>query len=181
MKYLDQIDLYKKLIPRHQSFLVSYMNDPSRVGYKAAEKAGYKSKNLMVTASKILKDPRIKEIIEKYNELISSDYSELREKNIKELCLIAFADMSEFVKWKNENFHFLKTEDMKEGFSRIIHELSISNGKPKIKLYNKIEAIKELNKMLGHYSAEKHEHSNPDGKMGQTTVVLLPSNGREKK
>ncbi len=186
VNYLDQIELYSELAPKHQKFIMFYVNDPERTAYKAVTKAGYATQNPRQRAAVLMKDENIKQVIYEYEMLIAADHSEVRDQVIKELCLIAFCDMKEFIKWTESNgLDITKLDKLPENLSRVVKEVSITETKvgtnKKFKLHDKIAAIQELNKMLGFYSADKIAVTNPDGNMGQSTIVMLPSNGREKK
>ena len=67
--------------------------------------------------------------------------------------------------------------------SRVVSEVSetmtmFGNAK-KIKLYDKLMAMRELNKMLGFYAAEEYKINNPDGNLTPQIIVTIPANGRE--
>lgn len=185
MDYLKKIKEYKNLSLRRQIFVRQLLLDPKRNATKAAERAGYTGKNPTVVSSQIMSDKKVKIVIAKYDEHECAEHGVIRLRIITELCLIAFSDLKDFMSWADEGLKLINSKDLPDGASRIVNEVSetmtmFGNSK-KIKLYDKLTAMRELNKMLGFYPAEKHDHSSSDGSMTPNITVTLPSNGREKK
>jgi phage terminase small subunit len=66
-------------------------------------------------------------------------------------------------------------EDVDEG-SILCEEATPGEHGTKIKMISKVAAIKELNRMLGHYEPEKHEHDVSDD---LAAVIRLATGARE--
>lgn len=184
MDYLNDIPEYHKLQVRHQVFLKYYLFQTARNGTKAALLAAYAEKSARTQAVIILKNTDVQYVIKQYDKKIGAAHELVRLNIIKELSMIAFSDVKAFMSWTNDNFKIKASDDLEDDVSRIIAEVSehitMFGASKKIKLHDKLGAIKELNKMMGWYAAEKVDLNNPDGNMGKSTVIMLPSNGREK-
>lgn len=185
MDYLKKTKEYKALTLRRQIFVRQLLLDPKRNATAAAERSGYTGKNSRIMASQLICDKRIKKVIEKYDDYIAAEHGEIRLKIIKELCLMAFSDLKDFMKWADSTGIKFRDSSKLDDKSKIISEVSHIFGKygdsKKIKLYDKIAAMRELNKMLGFYAPERVDLSNKDGSLSANITVTLPSNGREKK
>lgn len=183
--YLSEIPEFLELSLRHQVFVRKLLADPKRHGTNAAIAAKYAKSGARARASRILGLKTVKEVIKKYDEKISGDNIDLRIKIIKELMLIAFSDMREFMEWSEHHLSLKDSEKLEPEMSRVVSEvsetLSLFGSAKKLKLHDKLTALKELNKMHGFYEAEKHEISGKDGQPVANINVTIPSNGREKK
>ena len=182
-KYLSKIKRYKKITLKRQLFLRHLLSDPRRHGLTAALKAGYPEASALQIASKVKND--CSDIIEEYDIMVASDNANLRMKIVKELCLIAFSDLTEFMEWSKKGLTLIDSKKLKEDLSRVISEVQLYDTmfgvNKKLKTHSKMDAIKELNKMHGFYTDVTVNVNNPDGNMGGNITVTLPSNGREKK
>lgn len=182
-KYLSKIKDYKKLILKRQLFLRHYVSDPKRHATNAAIKAGYPEKSAQSKSSQILKD--VKHIVEEYDVMVAADNANLRMKIVRELCLIAFSDVTEFMEWSKRGLEFIDSKKLKEDFGKVISEIQMNDTmfgvNKKMKTHSKMQALDMLNKMHGFYTAIDVNINNPDGSLKPKITVTLPSNGREKK
>jgi hypothetical protein len=107
------------------------------------------------------------------------------KKIIRELALIAFANMADFVDVKEGVVYAKSLKDLKRGRSRIIRKIKEKrtfrrdpqNAKNQViestfefELHPKIEALRELDLLGGYRAAEKRELTGPDG--GPIDVAL---------
>lgn len=182
-KYLSKIKAYKKLSLKRQLFLRHLLSDPRRHGVTAAIKACYPKKSAQSMSSQIMSE--CKDVIEEYDIMVAADNANLRVRIVKELCLIAFSNINEFMKWSKDSMELIESKKLKDELASVIQEIEIYDTmfgvKKKMKTHSKMDAIKELNKMHGFYTDVTVNVNNPDGNMTPQITVTIPSNGREKK
>lgn len=122
----------KKLSVREQRFVAHYLSDFNAI--KAAKESGYRIGHGLMSAADVLKIPRISAAIAKERAIIEANIE--REKQ----GIISGHGIN--INWKIE-----KLKQIVEGQLDENPEVAI-------------KAISELNKMQGHYAAEKRENLN---------------------
>lgn len=184
MDYLSEIPEFKQLIIKRQLFVRNYLGQAQRVAADAVRLTGYKTKSPAVYGGELMADPKIKYILDQYDRKMAAANGDMRLKIIKELSVIAFSNIKNFTEWANNAFNIKDSNDIPDEYASAIAEVSEQIGmfgsSKKIKLNDKIAALKELNKMHGFYADTKVE-INPGDKGTVSINVTLPSNGREKK
>jgi len=177
-------DNYQKLTERRKIFIRNYIADPYRNATRAAMRSGYSEASARQSGSNLIRSPGVRAVLDDYDKMLHAENTELKIKIIKELCLIAFADIKEFMSWSQHGLRLVDSEELKENLSRVIAEMSENEHQHgtnrKIKTHDKLKAIAELNRMHGFYAKEELDITSKGEKVENGTVVMLPSNGREK-
>lgn len=158
-------ELQKKLTKKECIFCHQYIIDWN--GARSAREAGYSEKTCAVIASENLTKPYINQ----YIDFIKNDFekeagiSKLRQLN--ELKLIAYSSIEhlhetwikfeDYEKIKKDNPGILRAIEGTESKTefRTVEKSVVEIKYIKLKLYPKISAITEINKMQGYYEAEK--------------------------
>lgn len=163
-------DLQNKLTEKERIFCHEYIIDWN--GARAARVAGYEENRDRQTAY----DMVTKSYIQQYIDFIKTDYEKecgiTKIRQLKELTKIAYSSIAELHnKWielkdfeslTNEQKNCIesietKTEVKYKYDSEKEERIPVNIEYVKIKLYNKLSALDQINKMLGYNEAEKHE------------------------
>ena len=184
MDYLKEIPQFNHLNEKQKKFIMHYFTDSRKNGTDAAIKAGYSEKGASRQAVNLMKDNRIKMIVEAVNAKDLHDFDGLRRRLTVELASIAFSNVADFMEWSESFLKIKGSEAISVENQKVIAEISeninMFGTTRKLKLHDKLSAIRELNKMYGFYAAEEYKVQT-EGEVKQTTLVILPSNGREGK
>lgn len=165
-------ELKNKLTEKEKNFCHEYVVDWN--GGRAAREAGYSEKTCYVIANENLTKPKIKQ----YIDFIKNDYEMLcgisKTKQLKELHKIAYSNIAHLHNTWIELKEFENlTPEQKECIESIDPKIeqkyqynpNTESKEPievkyiKIKLYSKLAAIEQINKMMGYNEAEKINHS----------------------
>lgn len=154
-----------KLNQRQERFCLEYIVCGN--GTKAAVAAGYSPKMACSIGSRLQRNVNIQARIHELNEVIVSEkIADARERK-EVLSEIARGRLNDFVRADEDGAHIhidlksANTASLQEVSTTTTHyknkkgedgEVSVT----KLKLYNPIQAIAELNKMEGDYAPEKH-------------------------
>lgn len=165
-KQYTREELEEKLTPKEKIFCEEYVVDWNKS--RAARAAGYADD----WAGDIGYQNSKKLYIQQYVDFIKNDFERLsgitKLRNIQELAKIAMSSIAHLHNTWIELFEFEKlTDDQKASIESIDTKTVTTNFEDetkqteyvKIKLYSKIAAITEINKMLGYNAPEKREHS----------------------
>jgi phage terminase small subunit len=178
----------KGLTPRQQRFRDEYMVDLN--GTQAAIRAGYSPKCARETASELLTNPVIKAAIDQAMKELSERTGVTAERVIKELALIGFANMQDFVTIDESGMIQANMLDtLPEGSSRVIKKVKekrvirttkgtvdnpdgdqILDATYEFELCDKVKSLDLLARHLGILH-DKNEHTGKDG--GPLTVELV--------
>lgn len=156
------------LTQKEYIFVLAYIEDDN--GTKAAIKAGYATKSAHVTASKLLKKPKITEAMTKVAAAMLRKYEVTPERVLKELVLIGFANMQNYTRLfggdpvldfteahgdrdKMAAVMELQTEDYMDGRGEDARAVK----KIKMKLYPKTPALVRLGEYLGLFEKQKSQ------------------------
>lgn len=146
-------------------------------------------KSASASATRLLEDVRIRQFIEYLKLDIEEITGVSKIRNVAELAKIAYTSIAHLHNtWiELEDFESL-TEEQKAAIESIESKVETKQvqGKDfdkelfdievkyvKIKLYSKIAAIDQINKMMGYNEPEKHNHN------VNSSVIILPSNDRD--
>lgn len=163
-EYIKDWNLTRALIS--VGYSVSYANAQ---GYKMLENVGFKE-----FVEDIQKDIAKEAGISMLSQI-------LRLKNIADGNIAAF-----YEDWsKLKDFKGLTDEEKKTlleiSYKKYkIGDTDIDTEFVKLKMHNPLEAIKEINKMLGYYEPEKIDHSTLGEKLNQETTVTFINARRDK-
>jgi phage terminase small subunit len=173
-----------KLTAKQQRFVDQYLVD--RNAGAAYIRAGFAAKNRAVAdtaASRLLRNVQVRKAVAKGEAEIAERTKVTVERIEKELALIAFGDLATFVEWGGNGITLKDSGQLPQDMTRIVQEvgdtrrvigrtpedeggLEITLQERKIKLYNKLDALKELAKRHGFYVP-------PTGGKGEDNVRKL--------
>ena len=141
------------------------------VARRAALAAGYSDKRAEQQGYKLLNDPANK-AVQDYIAALRAKSAQKAEVSasevIKELKLIAFADLADFVEWGPNGIRLKDSATLDAVRRRAIVEVKETATGISIKLADKVAALDRLGKHLGMF-IEKHEHS---GKVETSAPVI---------
>lgn len=193
-KYTKQ-ELIKKLTEKEKNFCHEYVVDWNSA--RAAREAGYSEKTCYEIGSQNLR----KLHIQQYIDYIKNDYEMLcgisKTKQLKELAKIAYSniahlhntwiELKEFETLTPEQKECIesidtKTESKYQYNPETDSKETIAVKYIKIKLYSKLTAIEQINKMMGYNEAEKHDHTTKGESLNKITAIeIIHSNGNSSK
>ena len=162
-------------------------------GTKAAIRAGYSKKTARSIACENLTKPYIKEYISEIQKDIAKLAGVSALRNILELKKTAYSniaclhntwiDLKDFESLTEDQKACIESIDtriekktLKQDGEEIPIEIEVKQ--VKIKLYSKLQAIDQINKMMGYNEPSKIDHTSSDGSQSNK-VIILPSNDRD--
>ena len=171
-----------KLTPKQRLFVAEYLESYNAT--KAAIKAGYSEKTAAVMGHENLRKPNIKAAIGQALDEAVGDPQEKIKRHIRELEMIAYSDIKDFMSWDKHGMEEWINSDDVGAKSRLIQEISQTStqngGSKKMKLHDKRWAFDMLGKYYG-FLKESVEITNPDGNLTPVVNINIPLNKREKK
>jgi len=170
LKRLKSCKVFCSLSLRHQKFVLEYLKDFN--GTRAAERANFSKKRARITASELVAKRNIQEALAEVAALIFHEDIAIADNVLKELALIAFSDMANYVTIGPEGEVTLKPFDaMPEGASRVVSAveetrriLGVGTGegkemvleiRTKYRMHDKVRALDLLGKRLGMWTYDK--------------------------
>jgi len=122
---------------------------------QAAIRAGYAEKTAHVTGPRLLANVRVAPEIDKAIAKRENRVTVTQDDVIRELAMIAFADMDDYVIWGPRGI-ILKSEE-ERGTGRLVSKVSqTATGQMHLELHSKTKALEMLGKHLGMYT-DRHE------------------------
>jgi len=182
----------QKLNKRHLRFCKEYPIDFN--GTRAAADSGFSKKTAAAIASRLLRNVKIQEQIQK--EIKAREYRTevTADRVIQEIALLGFSDIAHYIEIGEDGQITTKTfEEMPEHASRAIESISedriirenpdgtqiIVHDKYKFKLHSKIHALEKLFKHLGLAAEERLRFGieGVDGQPIEFTIKYVHTNG----
>jgi len=164
-------ELKKKLTEKERIFCHEYIIDWN--GARAARKAGYSEKTCYVIASENLTKPYIKQYIDFIKNDIEKESGISKLRNLNELSKIAYSSVEhihdswidltawEDIKKTNPNIMAaIESIDTKTEERKIGEDCDLEVKYVKVKFFSKLQAISEINKMMGYHEAQKVVNEN---------------------
>lgn len=152
--------MLKKLTDKQKVFCQEYIKDWNAT--RAAKAAGYSSDSARQLGQETLSKPYIQEFIKEIQNDIAKQAGISMLSQLLELKTIAYSNITDLFKdWQTlEDFNNL-TKDQKGAILEISYKKELLPGTDieaefvKLKMHSKLEAIKEINKMLGYQAPEQ--------------------------
>lgn len=160
-KRLAPGEITEKRRASEDRFVDEYCKDFN--GTQAAIRAGFSAKTAHVQYAKLLKIPRIQQLITDRRKSLAIVARMSQEQWVKRLEYLSRANIKKLVQWDKDG-HTLQvkaSEEMTDQEAWLISEISQSKGKYgdslKIKLTDKLSALIELGKALGYYPKKEKD------------------------
>jgi len=178
-KQYTKAELLKKLTPKEKRFCHEYIIDWN--ASRSSRVAGYSENTCAEIGCQNLTKLHIRQYIDfiKHDYELESGISKVRQ--LKELSKLAYAsielihdDWIDLKSWediKKDNPEILaavESIDTKTEERTISDDCDLETKYVKVKFFSKLQAIAEINKMMGYNAAEKHDLSNKDGTLQST-------------
>ena len=138
-----------RLTAKQKRFANEYIIDLNAT--QAAIRAGYTSKYANTNANKLLQNTTLAEYIQGLMDERSRRTLVTQDKVVNELANIAFADISSFLKVKNNQVEVFDTDSIQHEMLAAIAEVKESNYGISIKLHDKLKALELLGRHLGMF------------------------------
>lgn len=156
---------------KQERFCEEYLKDLNAT--QAAIRAGYSKRTSYAIGHENLNKPEIEQRIQQLKKERSDRTKITADMIVKELALIAFANMKDFVFVKDGEMS-IDFEEIEEEKKAVISEVSAGNGNVlKIKLHNKLDALEKLAKHIDFYKADSTKSE------GVNVIIYLPHNDRD--
>lgn len=172
----------RKLTAQQNLFVSEYLKDLNAT--QAAARAGYSEKNASTLGYQLLQIPRVQYEITQGLKAREARTQITQDKVLHELARIAFLDLAKIY---DEDGRIKCPKDMEEEVRRAIGGLDLTEQfhrgekvgeTTKVRFNDKLRALELIGKHLGMFV---DRIGDPDGKPLACPVVLIPSNGSEKK
>lgn len=134
-------------------------------GTESAKRAGYAKGSAHVTASRLLREPRVKAIIAQEQLMLAKDHHLEASKILKELSLIAFARITDAVAWNKSGVVITNSEALASDQVAAIAEVRSMKDGVTIKMHDKLAALDKLGRHLGLFESK-------DDKPAGVTIVI---------
>lgn len=162
----------KKLNSKHKRFIEEYLKDFN--GTKAAIRTGYSPKTAAVQASQLLRNPNVKEHLEKRDKEITEGLKLSSSRTLKEIIKLAFFDARKFYTDNGNLRDIQDLEDAEAAALAGVETIRRKNGEEtdtidKIKFSDRRGALELLSKIQGMH-VDKLELTGKDGKDLEFTV-----------
>ncbi len=147
------------LTQKQCAFVDEYLVDLN--GTQAAIRAGYSAKTAHVTACRLLKNVKVKPVIQASMDARAKRLEISADNVLRELARIGFADIRDLVEWDEEHVGFRPSEQLSDDQAAVISEVlaetkrfTDTDGtvrttlKLKLKTYDKLAALRDLGRHL---------------------------------
>ena len=142
-----------KLTDKQKKFVEEYLIDLNAT--QAAIRAGYSEKTAGKIGHQLLEKTRTQEAIQKAKDRRSKRTEITQDMVLKELALIGFSDMRNYVDFNRDGVTLKELSDISEEHSKTISEVSHGSNSEgtnvKFKLYDKRAALVDIGKHLGMF------------------------------
>lgn len=175
----------EKLNDRQIRFVYEYQIDQN--GTQAAIRAGYSPHTAQEQASRLLKNPLVKRMIETAEQARLKRLEITADRIRNELAKVAFANMADFVSWGPKSIKLKDSVKLSREDTAAVAEVYQKSGKVNekgIKLHGKVQALELLAKLddeLKEKLKQKHEVTGKGGgpiETAATVTIYIPDNGR---
>lgn len=151
----------------HQQFAEAYVANGGKAGeaYKTVRRDGVDLTDnyCRLRGNELLHYPLIADYIEKLREEARKRNAVTVDRLIEELAAIALSDIREVAECDGKSVKLKPFAGMPDSAARAISEVADSKDGPKVKFWNKLEAMAQLAKILG-VAPERRELTGKDGK-----------------
>lgn len=149
----------KKLAPRIERFVREYLADFNAT--RAAIAAGYSSKTASSQAYDLLRKPEVQRAIANHQAKAGEKYEAKKDRTIRELARVAFADPRDVMSWGPEGVKIFPSSVIPEDAARSVCEVSSDETvdadgnrrvKLKVKFFDKLKALELLGRHLALFN-----------------------------
>ncbi len=174
---------------KRRRFIAEYLKDGNAT--KAAIRAGYSPRSAHVTGSRLLKNAKVREAVDKATAAVFQNSVVDQARWLKEMETLGLSDMADFAQIAGDEVSFTPSADLPEGASRAIQEITQKTTytklgerqvQIKIKLHDKKGALIEYGRARGWIKDKLELSGDPDKPLNvvQTYQLQLPDNKRDK-
>lgn len=130
---------YRKLTDRQKKFVGEYVKDKALNATKAAKSAGYRSGS--VDGARLLANPKVRAEIDRQLAKQHDNSNLTAEKVIRELGLLAFSNLAEYVHWDGGVVYLKNSDELPRDVAACVESVSQTQAGIRIKLHNKVQAL----------------------------------------
>ena len=168
------------MTPKQERFVKEYMIDLNTT--QAAIRAGYSEKTAEQQGYQLLQNTSVSAAVAKAMKKRGDKLEITADRVLKELALIGFANMEDFIRITDEGDAFVCLSGLTREQAAAISEITVEDymdgrgddardvRRTKFKLSDKRAALVDIGKHLGMF-VSKHEHTGADGGPIKTEVV----------
>lgn len=131
---------------------------------------GYSARTAPSIACRLMKDPRVKALVDKERRRLSLKFQVNKDRVLEELVCVGFVDLGDFITVDEGGTPSLDMQDLPEGATRALSEVvvetstgeTVTTTRSKVKLLGKVAALELIGRHLGMFPS-RHEHTGKDG------------------
>ncbi len=186
----------KSKMPKHgKAFSLKYVRNGRNATAAARELPGVSENSAHEIGARLLRNVYVQAEISRLEKLIENRTLVSKERILNELAIIGFADMQDYVRiGRASQVELIPFDEMPPGASRAVESVLeerrlIGSGEgdgkeiildihAKYKHHSKLDALKELSKLMGYYPKAELPLP-PEGASG--VLFYIPANGRDVK
>jgi phage terminase small subunit len=141
-------DAEKPLNPRQLRFVQEYLKDFNAA--QAAIRCGYSPRSAAAQASRLLTKANISAAVQRGRGKLTKKIDITQEAIIFELARLGFSDARRAATWNDKGVVFKASDEIDDDTAAAIQEIAVSaDGRPKLKMASKSQALKMLGDYLG--------------------------------
>lgn len=150
-----------KLTQKQKLFILEYLKDLNAT--QAAIRAGYSEKGAEVQGHHLLRNPKIKVVIQQSMDKRSDRIKIDADLVLQEIARIAFADLRDVMDWDGDSVTLKASSELTDAQAAAVCEVTQTitkdGGTLRLKLHSKDSSLEKLGKHLKLFT-EVHEHHN---------------------
>ena len=150
------MELNRKQLAYCSEYLIDYNQR------QAALRAGYSKQGIDATASRLMKNAKVIEFIDRRKQAILNIADINIERTVRELANICFSNITDFLEVKKNSVELKDWNHLSKDQTACIESVNLTKDGFRLKLFNKITAIEMLGKHLNMFNQEPKDIEEPD-------------------
>lgn len=168
---------------KQEKFCQEYMDtgNATEAYRRVYSTANMKESTVNRNAKTLLDHSKISARLTQMKEKLQRTYDIPRERLLYELEAISNAKITDYIHFDGKHLRFKSFDELTDQQVRAIEGIKIDkDGNPELKIHGKSWTTDRICKMLGYEAPRKIDHTTGGEKIEGNTIIILPSNERDK-